>query len=110
LAILEQPAGGCARIADVYPRAWIAQDFAEVERDGEAQPPEPWDGTGDMPPFARPYGHIDLGSGIGEEGEWETVEEAIAWARERVDVVLVRVGYSDYYSAGTVHPDSVPRR
>jgi hypothetical protein len=33
------------------------------------------------------------------------VEEALAWARERADVVLIRSGESDYYSAGARQPE-----
>lgn len=44
------------------------------------------------------------GSGV-EEASFESVEEAIAWARERSNYVLVRLGsYEDsMYSAGVVH-------
>jgi len=35
-----------------------------------------------------------------DEGEWDTLDEAIGWARERAASIHVRVGYSDYYSAG----------
>ena len=82
----------------MYPRAWIAQDWAEWHGTGE--PPEPVDGSGALPQFGPVRAHIDTGEGVIEKREWPTVEAAIAWARSQVDVVLVRVGFSDYYSAG----------
>ena len=82
--------------AMTYPRAWIAQDWLEPEWDGEGDPPEPFDGDGPLPELGSPYGHIDTGSAAVENRTWATLEEAIAWARERVSVVLVRVGYSEF--------------
>lgn len=63
-----------------------------------------------MPPFEKARGYVEAADagGVVDEGEWETVEEAIAWARDRVEIVLVRIGYSDYYSAGAAHPEGVP--
>jgi hypothetical protein len=43
--------------------------------------------------------------GLGEEIEDVSADEAIAWGRERADVVLIRTGDSDYYSAGAENPD-----
>ena len=91
-----------------YPRAYIAQDWAELEWDGEGDPPKPFDGTGPLPRFGPAWGYIDDGVRAVEEGEWLTADEAIAWARQRAQVVLVRVGYSDYHSAGEHHVPGVP--
>ena len=55
-----------------YPRAYIAQDWAEPEWDGEGDPPEPFDGTGPLPRFGPAWGYID-------DGE-RAVEDALARA------------------------------
>ena len=90
-----------------YPRAWIAQDWAEW--DGTGEPPEPFDGSGPLPQLGPARAHIDTGEAAIDNCEWPTVDAAIAWARSRVDIVLVRVGFSDYYSAGKEHPPNVAR-
>jgi hypothetical protein len=86
-------------MAELYPRVYIAQDFAEPG----------WSGLGEPPPLGPAYGHVDGGphtETTAEEGQWDDISDAIAWGRERAPVVLVRVGYSDYHSAGaTRHPD-----
>ena len=42
-------------------------------------------------------------AGVDEEGAFDTVDAAIAWGRERTEVVLVRLGndFEATYSAGT---------
>jgi hypothetical protein len=50
-------------------------------------------------------GYIDLGTGVGDEIEDAGIDEALAWARERATVVLVRVWDSDYFSAGERNPN-----
>jgi hypothetical protein len=101
----------------IYPRVYIAQDFIDPPPwDGRGDPPSLedslWDRTGDAPPFGRAYGHVDPSpdaDALGEEEEWDDIEDAIAWGRERAQVVLVRIGYSGYYSAGEVRdPDFKP--
>lgn len=37
------------------------------------------------------------------------IDAALAWARERAEKALIRVGGSDYFSAGDTHPPSAPR-
>ena len=100
-----------------HPCAWIAQDFIDPPPwDGQGEPPtledSLWDGTGPAPPLDKARGHIEPSEGDSgplEEGEWDDVEDAIAWARERAPYVVVRVGYSGYYSAGKIqHPDYKP--
>lgn len=64
-------------------------------------------------PAARFYGHWEAagGGGIielgpqGDDGDWwEGAEDAIAWARQRAPVVVIRLGSRDdtYFSAGEV--------
>ena len=78
-------------MAELYPRVYIAQDFTDGDQLGRA------------------YAHVDAGpltDAPADESEWDDVSDAIEWGRERARVVLVRVGYSDYHSAGaTRHPD-----
>jgi hypothetical protein len=101
--------------------AWVAQDFIDPPPwNGEGEPPALkgalWEGKGAAPPLGKARGHVDPDNPVdpespqaSEQGEWDTVEEAIAWARERAERVYVRVGNSDYYNAGEVHsPDFKP--
>src|SRR4051812_6268919 len=46
-------------------------------------------------------GHVETACGMGPEFCGLAAEEAIAWGRARASRVLVRLGDSDYYSAGT---------
>lgn len=90
-----------------YPVAWIAQDFRRTASDEW----ETWDGESELtPPSMAParcqascpaWALIDTGDQTGEEREWQSIDEAIAWARALVPRVLVRIGYSEYYSAGS---------
>jgi hypothetical protein len=53
-------------------------------------------------------GHVETVDGLGETCEDLPVDEAIAWARERADVVLIRTGDGDYHSAGELNPKQLP--
>jgi len=53
----------------------------------------------------RFYGHFERDDRLIEEFDDLSAEEAIAWGRERAEVVLIRMGDSDYYSAGQSNPD-----
>jgi hypothetical protein len=51
-------------------------------------------------------GYVDLGDGRpGEQLGAAPIEDALDWARQRAEVVLVRLFDSDYYSAGSRNPD-----
>jgi hypothetical protein len=73
---------------------------------------DPWDET--RQPWLRPRRLNEKGpwiattggtASLDEDGAFETVDEAIAWANERADVVLVRLGgdVDAAYSAGRRH-------
>ena len=67
-------------------------------------------GSDDDPLFAsaRFGGYIDLGRRPGEQIEGASVHDALAWARARAPVVLIRLWDSDYFSAGERNPN--PKR
>jgi hypothetical protein len=48
----------------------------------------------------RFYGHLDKGSRISDSFEGLPLEQALAWARERADRIVVRVGYGPTYAIG----------
>ena len=80
--------------------AWLAQDFmGELGKLGK--PPSICTSMSELPPFERARGLIDdPEEGLVEQGSWETLEEALEWAQLRAARVFVRVGHSDYRSAG----------
>jgi uncharacterized protein YciI len=82
---------GRFKLPDVAHRvAWLAENSAEDDF---------------LFASGRFRGYIDLGPGVGEEIEDASVEDALAWARERAPVVLIRLWDSDHYSAGERNPD-----
>ena len=80
--------------------AWIVQNFFDPAWDEPGRTPAICAGMEDLPPFARAHGHVDSAAGLLEESAWDAVEDGIKWGRERASRVLVRIGHSDYYSAG----------
>jgi len=65
--------------------------------------PDPGD---DLYASGRFSGYVDLGGGRpGEQLGGATLADALAWARERAEIVLMRLFDSDYYSAGRRNPD-----
>lgn len=62
----------------------------------------------------RFYGHweAEQAGGVLEQGPgWDDVEAAVAWARARAPVVVLRLGEAEpqkFYSAGEKEPDGVP--
>jgi hypothetical protein len=70
--------------------AWIAED------------PDPDD---HLMASGRFSAHVESDAGVGDEIEHVPVDEAIRWARERCEVVLIRLYDSDYHSAGSRNPD-----
>jgi hypothetical protein len=51
-------------------------------------------------------GYVDLGDGRpGEQLGDAPLEDALEWARQRAEVVLIRLFDGDYYSAGSRNPD-----
>jgi hypothetical protein len=72
---------------------------------------EPWDDR-DRARTAQWTGHIESNQDdYWEEGPpgpdrewWPSADEAIAWARARAPIVLVRIG-NTHYSAGEVHAE-----
>ena len=60
----------------------------------------------DLYASGRFSGYDDLGEGRpGERLADATLEDALEWARERAEVVLIRLFDSDCYSAGSRNPD-----
>ncbi|HET7049104.1 MAG TPA: hypothetical protein VFI54_12650 [Solirubrobacteraceae bacterium] len=60
----------------------------------------------DLYASGRFSGYVDLGEGRpGEQLGDASIEEPLKWARERAEVVLIRLFDSDYYSAGSRNPD-----
>jgi len=49
-------------------------------------------------------GHLEVGDDLGEQLDDASLEEALRWARERADVVMVRLWDSDYFFAGERNP------
>lgn len=90
--------------------AFVAQDFIEPSWLSDEPRGRSWLGAPELPPLGRARAHIEGGPEATaplEESEWDTLDEAIAWARSHVRQVCVRVGYSDYYSAGTQRCDNL---
>ena len=56
----------------------------------------------------RFYGHLDKGNRIWDEFEDLSLEEAVAWARERADRIVVRVGYGPAYAIGFESESRLP--
>ena len=63
--------------------------------------------------FHRWRGHVESYRDVayyeegntGSDGDWwSSADEAIAWARERADIVFVRIG-NTHYSAGALHAE-----
>lgn len=73
-------------------RVWIAED--------EDRSPDGWFLLGTF------SGYLDDGGNApADEFAGLSADEAIAWGRERSDVVLIRLGASDCFSAGDVNPE-----
>jgi hypothetical protein len=76
-----------------------------MEREGVAWIAEDSDGDDGLMAAGRFSGHIEDGDDPDAAIEDASLDEALAWARECCDVVLIRLWDSDYYSAGTTNPD-----
>lgn len=50
-------------------------------------------------------GHLERDNRLVEEFDDLSVDDALSWGRARADVVMLRTGTSDYYSAGARNPD-----
>jgi hypothetical protein len=55
---------------------------------------------------ARFSGYVDVGGPGGEQLDDATLHDALKWAREHSDVVLLRLLDTGHFSAGARHPDS----
>lgn len=70
--------------------AWIAQDLDDAGAPGR---------------FHGYWEENELNGRFLEQGpEWERAEDALAWARARAPVVLIRTARGPYYSAGEHAP------
>ena len=56
----------------------------------------------------RFYGHLDTGRNVADEFEDLPLEEALAWARERADRIVVRIGYGPTYAIGFESASRLP--
>jgi hypothetical protein len=56
----------------------------------------------------RFYGHLDKGNRISDEFEDRSLEDALAWARERADRIVVRAGYGPAYAIGFESESRLP--
>jgi hypothetical protein len=69
----------------------------------------PWERPS-VAPLGRWVGHVEpYDDDHYEEGRpdgewWDSVDDAIAWGRERAPIVLVRIG-NTHYSAGALHAE-----
>ena len=55
-------------------------------------------------------GHLEQGDRVAGSFEDLALEEALAWARERADEIVLRVGYEDVYAIGFEPGDDVDAR
>jgi hypothetical protein len=56
----------------------------------------------------RFHGHVDAGHRITDSFEDLSLDEALAWARERADRIVVRVGYGPAYAIGFESESRLP--
>jgi len=77
-------------VTPMHGRAWISQTT-----DSDRQPSD----------FVGYWETDDDDPRVLEDGlRWSTLEEALAWARERAPVVMVRLATTEYFSAGRDQP------
>jgi hypothetical protein len=81
-------------VTEMRGRAWISQTT-----DSDRQPSD----------FVGYWETDDDEPRVLEDGlRWSTLEEALAWARERAPVVMVRLATTEYFSAGRDQPSWRP--
>ena len=56
----------------------------------------------------RFYGHVDDGKRMTDSFEDLSLDEALAWARERADRIVVRIGYGPSYAIGFESDSRLP--
>jgi len=94
--------GGCVYITRTDP------DFGEAPGRWKAHWEKPVTSSESWPTM-MPWRDA-VAEGLVEEGEWATVDEAIAWGRARCDRVLVYLAHDidSIYSAGAIHETAGP--